>query len=610
MAADLVTRLLLETKAFDDNIKKSAGQIAAFENNVKTIGSSVLKFAGGLGIAMTAGEALNKSIQSTQTTIDAWEINMGAAKDSVDVFFRSLVSGDWTPFQEGIVGTFKKLKEFQSLLDELDDKKLSLGYIKADDLRDLARFEEIGKDSTKSYNERIDAVQNYEGVVNHLNKKLKETNELELKALTKGYSAKSGLNINREDLDYFVKHTNYSGELTSEAVDRYKEYIRLKKESADLEAASTYDSKTYGYDPSRKAQKEYADRARIADLYFKEYEFQIKQGHLAEEGNEGRKKTVETLTNIRNQEEEIYRIQIKADKLRKNVTKSGDSADLKSESALKTKTKAAVDLQDLDQKNIDGIRKELQEKLGKIGDAPLELAMPIKYVESEEQSDIKGSIADKEAELQALYVAYNEATNADLRKIYAERIKDLENSIDEMHSTAKNGMVDIAEAINSLIENSIVSSFQSLGDAIGSGDFGKGMKDGLISLMGILEQFGAALIATGVASFALKSVLVNPVAAIIAGGALIVTAGVAKALLSSAQDFADGGIVYGETFARVGEYAGANTNPEVIAPLNKLKDILGDRSGGGELRLAGEFKIRGKDLVYIIDKQTRYNSRT
>ena len=42
---DLVTRLLLETKMFDDNIKKSANQIASFENNVKGIGSSVLKFA-------------------------------------------------------------------------------------------------------------------------------------------------------------------------------------------------------------------------------------------------------------------------------------------------------------------------------------------------------------------------------------------------------------------------------------------------------------------------------------------------------------------------------------------------------------------------------------
>ena len=88
-------------------------------------------------------EAFDKAIKSNQTTADAWEINIGAAKESVDLFFGSLVSGDWTPFQNGLLTTFNNLKEFQILLDELDDKKLSLGYIKADDLRDMARFEEI-----------------------------------------------------------------------------------------------------------------------------------------------------------------------------------------------------------------------------------------------------------------------------------------------------------------------------------------------------------------------------------------------------------------------------------------------------------------------------------
>lgn len=37
---------------------------------------------------------------------------------------------------------------------------------------------------------------------------------------------------------------------------------------------------------------------------------------------------------------------------------------------------------------------------------------------------------------------------------------------------------------------------------------------------------------------------------------------------------ASGGIAYGETLARIGEYAGARSNPEVVAPLNKLQGIL------------------------------------
>ena len=41
-----------------------------------------------------------------------------------------------------------------------------------------------------------------------------------------------------------------------------------------------------------------------------------------------------------------------------------------------------------------------------------------------------------------------------------------------------------------------------------------------------------------------------------------------------AQEFADGGVIYGKTKAIVGEYAGVENNPEVIAPLSDLQNIL------------------------------------
>lgn len=40
---------------------------------------------------------------------------------------------------------------------------------------------------------------------------------------------------------------------------------------------------------------------------------------------------------------------------------------------------------------------------------------------------------------------------------------------------------------------------------------------------------------------------------------------------------ADGGIAFGDTLARIGEYANARTNPEVIAPLDKLQSMLGNQ---------------------------------
>lgn len=47
-----------------------------------------------------------------------------------------------------------------------------------------------------------------------------------------------------------------------------------------------------------------------------------------------------------------------------------------------------------------------------------------------------------------------------------------------------------------------------------------------------------------------------------------------KKVYQSALGLASGGLVYGETFARIGEYVGARNNPEVVAPLSDLRSIL------------------------------------
>lgn len=76
--------------------------------------------------------------------------------------------------------------------------------------------------------------------------------------------------------------------------------------------------------------------------------------------------------------------------------------------------------------------------------------------------------------------------------------------------------------------------------------------------------------------------------------------------INGVTPFADGGIVYGPTLSIMGEYAGARSNPEVIAPLNKLKSLIGDNgSGGGRL----EARLRGRDLVLALANETRISRR-
>jgi hypothetical protein len=91
-------------------------------------------------------------------------------------------------------------------------------------------------------------------------------------------------------------------------------------------------------------------------------------------------------------------------------------------------------------------------------------------------------------------------------------------------------------------------------------------------------------------------------------GPALAIAAVAAVLASlmSLPKFASGGLVYGPTLGLMGEYGGASSNPEVIAPLNRLRAILGEGGGG---RTEVKFRIEGRELVGIMNKQNNIYSR-
>lgn len=86
--------------------------------------------------------------------------------------------------------------------------------------------------------------------------------------------------------------------------------------------------------------------------------------------------------------------------------------------------------------------------------------------------------------------------------------------------------------------------------------------------------------------------------------AIAAIASVAAALLAMPK-FAEGGLAFGATLGLFGEYPGARTNPEVVAPLSKLRPMLGSGLGGGEVR----FRIEGRDLYGLLEKEGRILKR-
>jgi phage-related protein len=164
---------------------------------------------------------------------------------------------------------------------------------------------------------------------------------------------------------------------------------------------------------------------------------------------------------------------------------------------------------------------------------------------------------------------------------------------------------DVSAAIEGAVNTAVIGFGMMLGAGIATGQGMKGVGDMLLGVFADLAiQLGTLAIGYGIAIEQIKVALASltgPVA-IAAGVALVALgAGLKGAISKRAEQagvpaFAEGGLVYGPTMGLVGEYPGAKTNPEVIAPLDKLRGML----GGQAVQVTG--KISGRDILLTSER--------
>src|SRR5690606_21402550 len=127
--------------------------------------------------------------------------------------------------------------------------------------------------------------------------------------------------------------------------------------------------------------------------------------------------------------------------------------------------------------------------------------------------------------------------------------------------------------------------------------FVKGLADTILKL---IAQMLAAAISQSIAGATASGTATGP-GAVFTTPAFIATAvGGVLAAFAAIPKFADGGLAYGPTLGMFGEYAGARNNPEVIAPLDKLRKLIQPSSGNVEVSLGSV--IRGTDLQIVIER--------
>lgn len=171
MAADLFVRILFQSNEFDRSInasrtkarqfqsdlEKSSGGFQRFGTLANSAAGMIGKLAGGLGIAVGTFETFDKAMNSSKTTQDTFNTVMGTADEVTTQFFRSLASGDWSVFGDGIDNAILKAKEYTETMRDMqrmfEAMQSRYDLIEAD----KTRLESIIEDESLTLEQRTEA---------------------------------------------------------------------------------------------------------------------------------------------------------------------------------------------------------------------------------------------------------------------------------------------------------------------------------------------------------------------------------------------------------------------------------------------------------------------
>lgn len=179
-------------------------------------------------------------------------------------------------------------------------------------------------------------------------------------------------------------------------------------------------------------------------------------------------------------------------------------------------------------------------------------------------------------------------TNEDVAKSF-NNIAPTIKTLDDLLSPMQKSLVMGVEAFANLAE----SGFKSMKDLASA------VRQSIAVIVGDMIKVFVAKALAGLPPSPFMLAIAPAIAALAGslGKSLIMKIGAPK--------LAEGGLAYAPTMAMVGDNRNARVDPEVIAPLSKLKSMMGDMGVGGTL----ETRISGNDLIILLNRSQKGLSR-
>lgn len=148
-----------------------------------------------------------------------------------------------------------------------------------------------------------------------------------------------------------------------------------------------------------------------------------------------------------------------------------------------------------------------------------------------------------------------------------------------------------------LLDSGIGSALDGIKDAFSSAwSFIVG--DTVDKFSTLVSKVGDAVSQIGSAVSSMLSTIANGISSAWSSISSFVSSAVAKLASVVIPHFANGGVLTGPTVGLMGEYAGARTNPEIVTPESKMREVFNESNG----EIAALLDRQNKILSEILEK--------
>jgi hypothetical protein len=251
---DFVVRLVGDTKNYSSAMAQAKKSLEGFQQQnlstnavMKQITSTLGKYVSAAALVKGAQEAITRTIKGSQTTADAFAATMAAAKTSVNNFFSSLSTGDFTSFNMGLRNIVANAKEAQNAIDRLGNANMSWNYFFGAKQAEFRDYQRVAKDTNQSMSARQSALSGMQSTLGELREYAGGYETRALEAMAREMTKATGISwqdVSRADLEKILRLDL----INLGASEAEKERLSAQYAEYQSKAKSIYD-RTHTYVP-------------------------------------------------------------------------------------------------------------------------------------------------------------------------------------------------------------------------------------------------------------------------------------------------------------------------------------------------------------------------